>query len=296
MLAKNTYGLGLALMLCLLVPLPDAASAACRTSSTSSGIKHGSSVQGSTVTICAAAKQVQPARKSSVVAPKVQVAPKAAKPDTKTQPAPRAWNQYDKHRGWATPLPRVSKQLPAKPVVKKIVVQKVVPKKTITKRVGASTSKVTKSRAQESFAVQPLAISVTPGPQALPDQLLSFNSNAASHYGRGVLLGKSVEVRFQLLSINWFFGDGSAVAAAAPTHSFAEVGEYTVSGTAEYSVSYRIASTSGWLSAGPNITTSHRLLITVAGALDSLPQQQESGQVLLVGEGCSMKSRVFGCD
>ncbi len=286
MFAKQFAGFGLALMLCLVVPLPSPSWAACKVNSSSDGIQHGSAVVGSTVTICGSAQSVQPGRKSTVskVQPKVQskvTAPVVAKP------APRKANQYDKHRGWVTPPIKAKPKIAAKP---KISIKKVVKKTT---KISSPTA-ISKS-AEASFNVQDLEVSVSPGSQVITGQVLRFGTNASTHFGRGNILGKNAEVRFSLRQVGWHFGDDTESSAANPQKAFWSEGQFTVVAQATYSVAYRLAGATSWIPSGAEITTTAEVIVEVGVESEAQAQATADRRVLLVGEPCRADLSVFGC-
>jgi hypothetical protein len=286
MFAKQFAGFSLALMLCLVAPLPSPSWAACKVNSSSDGIQHGSVVVGSSVTICGSAQSVQPGRKSTVskVQPKVQS--KVTSPVV-VKPAPRKANQYDKHRGWVTPPVKTKPKVVAKP---KISLKKVV-KKTTKITPPSSTSK----SAEASFNVQDLAVSVSPGLQVAAGQVLLFGTNASTHFGRGNILGKNAEVRFSLRQVGWQFGDDTESSVANPQKAFWSEGQFEVVANATYSVAYRLAGATSWNPSGAEITTSAKVIIEVVVDLETQTQETADRRVLLVGEQCRADLSVFGC-
>lgn len=286
MFAKKFAAFGLALMLCLVVPLPSPSWAACKVNNSSSGIQHGSVVVGSTVTICGTAHLVHPGRKSTMskVLPKVQV--KAPSPVV-IKPAPRKPNQYDEHRGWVTPPIKAKPKIAAKP---KISIKKVVKKTT---KIGSPTAK--SKSAEASFNVQDLEVSVSPGLQVIAGQVLRFGTNASTHFGRGNILGKNTEVRFGLRQVVWQFGDGTGGLGSNPHKAFLSDGQFQVTANATYSVAYRLAGGSSWIMSGAEITTSAALEIEVGEVLVNETQVNGARRVLLVGEQCRADPSTFGC-
>ena len=229
---------GFGLMISLLVFAPEPSFAACRNSGGSSGSNSvGSQVNGSSVTICASALAVVPAR-TSVVKSKVVVKP--------NQP-------LQKHRRFFVALRRhcspklwqpISKPKP-KVVIAPAAKPKVAAQTKIVNSVLTAPGSTSKSSATADFSPAAVSANVYPSDQLVVGQTASFSSSALQHFKSGTLLNLPTEVRFTPISVDWDFqGEGETQASAGRgsyvNHVFSSAGLFQVQVMATYAVSYRL--------------------------------------------------------
>ncbi len=287
--------LGLAVMLSLLIFAPQPSFANCKNSGGSSGSnKVGSQVNGNSVTICASAVSVVPARSTKVTA-------QITKP-TRTLANPIA-KQIGKPIAKAVSRP-VSKSAPksvTKPAVK--IVAKPKPSTFKTKSVAKTVSKpssANKTSAAANFTPAAAEGSVYPSNQLAVGQEASFVSNAVQHYRTGTLLNLPTEVRFTPLTVEWDFGDGRTAAGASLGYAFSTPGIHDVRVRVVYAISYRIKGSSIWIAEPESITLADEIqvLVSANSSFDYNPSQtQEPNQrVLLVGSDCLSSPGSFGCN
>ena len=267
-------------MLSLLAVTPAPSFASCKNSGGSQGSsKFGSQVNGGSVTICASAVAVTPARKTVVKTPIKVVAKAAPKPAGKP----------------------ITKSIPAfHKVVKPTVAPKPVIKKKVTTKVISKPGTANKTSAAADFTPAGVNGSVFPSNQLTVGQQASFTSTAVQHYRTGKLLDLPTDVRFTPVSISWNFGDGSAATGAYTPHSFSEAGAHQVQVLVVYSVSYRVKGSLAWISEPDTITVVDNLMVEVlAGgsfADQSEVQPFDNQKVLLVGQDCLRNPGSFGCN
>ena len=278
--------LGLALMLSLLTFSPDPSFAACKNFGAISG-KHklGSQVNGSSVTICAKAVIVIPAR-TAVIKKPVKL---AQKPVPKTTEAKKAVFR----RQQIVPL----RQPVSKPIAKaksSVKPKKVIKLKSKTTKIAASK---TVSKASVKFAPAGVTAMVYPSAQLGVGQSAKFVSSALVHYKSGTLLGKATEVRFTPASTDWNFGSGVSGSGNSLTYSYDRQGNFKVQLKVKYSVSYRIRGAKKWIAEPDRIIVSDELFIKVLGAeVDEELATESKPRVLLVGESCLERPVSFGCN
>lgn len=288
--------LGLAVMFGLLAYAPQPSFASCKNSGGSSGSsKFGSQVNGGSVTICAAAVAVTPAR-SAVVNKTVKVVAKTvSKPVSKSvsktmmPPKPAAKAVFRK-----TPSPKVA----TKPVVK-VVSKSVVKKKTLTKMVSKP-SVANKTSAMADFTPASVFGAVYPSTDLSVGQQASFVSSAVQHYRTGSLLGLPTEVRFTPVQVLWNFGDGSGGSGSYAPHAFDSAGVHQIEVRVVYAISYRVKGSIAWIAEPDTITLADDLQVQVSAGSQLEPADQidaEAGaRVLLVGQDCLSKPGSFGCN
>lgn len=284
--------IGFTVMLSLLAFAPQPGFASCKNSGGTSGSsKFGSQVNGGSVTICAAAVAVTPAR-SAVVKTVLKTAVKVpvksvSKPVTKPVSA-----QKSVFRRTATV------KTVAKPVVK-ISTKQVIKKKTGSK-VISKPSLANKTSAKADFTPASVAGSVYPSNELSVGQQASFVSSAVQHYRSGSLLGLPTEVRFTPVQVSWSFGDGSLAAGSYVPHAFGSVGSHQVQVRVVYAVSYRVKGSATWIAEPDTITVADDLQVEVsAGAGGDGVQVSEpnsNAKVLLVGQDCLSRPGSFGCN
>lgn len=291
---------GFGLMISLLVFAPEPSLAACRNSGGSSGSNTvGSQVNGSSVTICASALTVVPARKS-VVKSKVVVKAKPA-------PVPTPPKTPAVFRRTQTPLkPKVvsivSKSKPT--VVQAPVVKPKVPTTTkILNGVVTAPGSTTKSSATADFSPAAVSANVYPSDQLAVGQTASFSSSALQHFKSGTLLNLPTEVRFTPISVDWDFDDQDTAApgsGAYVNHVFSSAGLFQVQVMATYAVSYRLRGTLDWIAEPETISMVDELQIYVSGDGAEQPDVPNvtapERRVRLVSEDCLKRPGSFGCN
>jgi hypothetical protein len=278
--------LGLALMLSLVSFVPAPTWAACKNSGGSAGSqKFGSQVSGNSVTICADAEQVTPARTAVVKSP-----PKiTAKVLVKTVSPKKAIFRRQPPR--VVPAPAPKHPLVSKRITK--VVTKAKPK-LMTK---PGTTKLTADSA--SFSPAQVVANVHPSNQLAIGQVATFSVLANTHYKSGSLLGLPTEVRFTPISTSWVFSQGSAGFGNTLHLAFDSTGTHTVQVAVTYSVAYRYKGLQNWVSEPDTIQVVDDLFVEVSEpssgrVIDA--GTQGSRRALLVGESCTASSSLFGCD
>lgn len=277
--------IGLTIMFSLLAVSPAPSFASCRNSGGSQGSsKFGSQVNGGSVTICASAVAVTPARKTVVKTPIKVVVKPAPKPAAK--PAPKSVVKLV-----ARPAPRaVAKPaIPPKPVIKKKVTTKVITKPTTANKTSATAD----------FTPAGVNGNVYPSNELTVGQQASFTSTAVQHYRSGKLLDLPTDVRFTPISVSWSFADGTTATGAYTPHIFSVAGEHQVQVQVVYSVSYRVKGSLAWIAEPDTITVADDLLVDVsagAGPGNQLEvQDPQTPGVLLVGQDCIRNPGSFGC-
>lgn len=278
--------LGLALMLSLLTFSPDPGFAACKNFGVISG-KHklGSQVNGSSVTICAKAVSVIPAR-TAVIKKPIKL---TQKPVPKTSTAKKALFR----RQQIVPL----RQQVSKPIAKaksSVKPKKVLKLKSKTKRIAASK---TISKASVKFTPAGVTATVYPSTQLGVGQIAKFVSSALVHYKSGTLLGKATEVRFTPAATYWTFGAGIAGSGNSLNFSYDRQGNFKVQLRVKYSVSYRLKGSKQWIAEPDGISVSDELFIRVLGTdVEEGLAPESPSRALLVGESCLERPSAFGCN
>jgi hypothetical protein len=287
-LARLHSIIGLTVMLSLLAVTPAPSFASCRNSGGSQGSsKYGSQVNGGSVTICASAVAVTPARKTVVKAP-VKVVAKTA-PKSGAKPAAKAV---------AKP---VLKSVPAfHKIVKPTTSPKPVIKKKVTAKVIAKPGSTNTTSATADFTPAGVNGNVYPSNELAVGQQASFTSTAVKHYRTGKLLDLPTEVQFTPISVTWNFGDGSAAIGAYTPHVFSEAGVHQVQVLVVYSVNYRVKGSLAWVAEPDTITVADEILVDVSAdaELGAQPEFEETDdpRVLLVGQDCLSNPGSFGCN
>ena len=292
-LRTNSF-VGFGLMISLLVFAPEPSFAACRNSGGSSGSNSvGSQVNGSSVTICASALAVVPAR-SSVVTSKVVAKPKSAPAvfrRTQTPIQPKAPTPVVKAK---PPAPKAPAPKPKVPVQTKAV-------SSLITTAGSSS----KSSATADFSPAAVSANVYPSDQLAVGQTASFSSSALQHFKAGTVLNLPTEVRFTPISVSWEFqgdtetqvsvGSGSFV-----DHVFSSAGLFQVQLMATYAVSYRIKGSLTWIAEPETISMVDELLIYVSGDgaeqpdVPVIPVPERKAR--LVSGDCLKRPGSFGCN
>lgn len=283
--------LGLAIMLSLLAVAPSPSFAGCRNSGSSSGTsKFSSQVNGGSVTICASAVAVTPARSATVKTPIKVVAKTKA---LVSVPVRNALNKAAKPKVNAKitfhrmPAPK-PKAMP-KPVIKKKIVAKII----------AKPSTANKTSAAADFTPAAVNGNVYPSTELSLGQQATFVANAVQHYRAGTLLGLPTEVRFTPISVSWNFGDGNGGLGSYSAHAFTAPGSHLVQVQVVYSVSYRVKGNVVWVAEPDSITVADDLVVAVsAGAATggTALEPTAGNRVLLVGQNCLSNPGSFGCN
>lgn len=300
--------LGLALMLSMVSFVPTPTWASCKNSGGSAaGHKVGSQVSGNTVTICASAAVVSPARKAVVKAPvktTVKVVAKpvvkvVAKPPFRTilKPTPVA-AKLKVPAALKKPIKVIAKPA-AKPVIKVVsrVVTKVKPKVTVITKPGPTNT------TSGSANFEPAAVigSVYPSNQLGLGQPATFIASAFTHYRTGTLLALPTEVRFTPVATSWDFGDGAVGAGSSLEYSFDQTGSHQVSVRVVYQVAYRVKGSASWIAEPDTIAVVDELLVQVSSEDPAEPSgevqpEPKPRRVLLVGADCLTRPGSFGCN
>lgn len=291
---------GFGLMISLLVFAPEPSFAACRNSGGSSGINSfGSQVNGSSVTICASALAVVPAR-TSVVKSKVVVKSKPA-------PAPAPAKSPAVFRRTQAPLKPKVVSIVSKPkptVFQAPVVKPKVPTTTnIDKSVITAPGSTSKSSGTVDFSPAAVSATVYPSDQLAVGQTASFSSSALQHFKSGTLLNLPTEVRFTPISVDWDFNDQDTSTAgngAYVNHVFSSAGLFQVQVVATYAVSYRLRGNLAWIAEPETISMLDELLIYVSGdgaeQADAPTDTAPERRVRLVSGDCLKRPGSFGCN
>jgi outer membrane biosynthesis protein TonB len=254
--------LGLALMFSLLTFLPVPSYAGCITTGGGS-FKSGSAVSGSSVTICAQAVAVQPARTATVVT-KVTPAPTktVVKPAAPAKPMvvpPQPALKIVSDRSYTPPPPPKPTPKPTPTPPKPTA----TPKPTVT-TISSSTVKGSSSVAAGAASFTPAGVSVFSSMAAAnTGQSVEFQTNPVVQFQLATILDKPAEVRFTPTQVSWSFGDGVSGSGLSVAHSFSATGRYTVSTQVSYAIDYRFVGTTGWVHEPQSITVSASTVIDV---------------------------------
>ena len=289
---------GFGLMISLLVFAPEPSFAACRNSGGSSGNNSvGSQVNGSSVTICASALAVVPAR-TSVVKSKVVV---KAKPTPAKAPAVFRRTQAPLQPKVMAPISKPKPKVLIAPAAKPKVAAQA---KVVSNQVTAPGS-TSKSSATADFSPAAVSANVYPSDQLVVGQTASFSSSALQHFKSGTILNLPTEVRFTPISVDWDFqGDGEIQASSGQgayvNHVFSSAGLFQVQVMATYAVSYRLRGSLDWIAEPETISLVDDLLIYVSG--DGAEQanvpalKAPERKVRLVSGDCLKRPGSFGCN
>lgn len=279
--------IGLAIIFSLLAVAPSPSFAGCRNSGGSSGSsKFGSQVNGGSVTICASAVAVTPARKTVVKSPVKVVAKSPSKPVSKPVV-----------KSAAKPISKSTAQF--RKTAKAIALPKPVIKKKVTTRVVSKPATANKTSAAADFTPSGVNGNVYPSNELTVGQQGSFTSTAVQHYRTGNLLNLPTDVRFTPISVSWNFGDGASAIGSYVPHAFSEAGVHQVQVLVVYAVSYRVKGSALWIAEPESITVADDLVVEVsAGETTSQPAVEPTAgnRVLLVGQNCLRNPGSFGCN
>lgn len=277
--------LAMALMLCLVAAVPQPTWASCKNSGGSAGSHRiGSQVSSGSVTICASAVSVTPARTATVPAkPKVIAKPKTVTPKvTKIIPPVH-------RKPAAQPI-----KLAPKPAKKIVVKQpaKATPKPTVKTIPGSAST----SASSAMFTPAGVTASVFPSSELSLGQVASFSSNPMVHFRAGSVLNLPTEVRFTPVSTTWIL-DGEVIGVGnSAYYSFAELGSHQVSVEVVYSVAYRVRGSALWIGEPDSITVLDDLSLQVSTEADTWDYPEPPpGRALLVGSDCLAQPGSFGC-
>lgn len=282
---------GLSLMICLLTFAPEPSFAVCKNSGGSSGGNAvGSQVNGSSVTICASAVAVIPAR-ASVVKSKV-----ISKPKVLLVSFQKPQNYF-----FAQVQAPISKSPKAETKRKQIVAVQ----KKIVKKVVSAPGSTNKSSASADFSPMRVVATVYPSDQLTVGQPASFSALALQHFKFGTLLNLPTEVRFTPISVEWYFqgdeqNDMDTGSGGYLNHVFSSAGSFRVQAVATYAVDYRLRASLNWIAEPETISMLDELIIQVSGDGAEQPAIPSNNaperRVRLVGSDCLKKPGSFGCN
>lgn len=288
--------LALALMLCMVAASPIPSWASCKNSGGSSGSHRvGSQVAEGSVTICASAVSVTPARKTTVQ-PRAVTKPKVVPAVSKLVPVlhrkPVAQPVKNKAPIKTVPI----KSAPTKPAPKKPVPKPKAPVKKVLKSVPGSSNT---SAAKAMFTPAGVTASVYPSSELLVGQSASFSSEASVHYRAGAILNLPTEVRFTPETITWIL-DGDVIGTGSrANYSFNDVGAHLVRVEVVYSVAYRVRGSLAWINEPDSIEVLDDLYLSVSDQAESFESQPapttQNPRALLVGSNCLVRPAAFGC-
>ena len=236
------------------------------------------------VTICASAVSVTPARTATVPAkPKVIAKPKTITPIVSRLVSP----VYRKPVVQQTkPVAKPAKKITLKPIVK-------ATPKPVIKTIPGTTSA---SASSAIFTPAGVIASVFPSSELSIGQTANFSSNPFVHFRAGTVLNLPTEVRFTPVSTSWIL-DGEVIGVGnSANYSFAEIGSHQVRVEVVYAVAYRVRGSALWISEPDSITVLDDLALNVSTEADSSPYPEPlPGRALLVGSDCFAKPGSFGC-
>ena len=281
--------LAMALMLCLVAAVPQPSWASCKNSGGSAGShKVGSQVSSGSVTICASAVSVTPARTATVPAKsKVISKPKITTPIvSKLIPPVHRKPVIQQTKPVAKPAAKPAKKITSKPIVK-------ATPKPVIKTIPGSTSA---SASSAMFTPAGVTASVFPSSELSIGQAASFSSNPFIHFRAGAVLNLPTEVRFTPVSTTWIL-DGEVIGVGnSADYAFAEIGAHQVRVEVVYAVAYRVRGSALWISEPDSITVLDDLALNVSTESDSWDSPEPiPGRALLVGTDCFAKPGSFGC-
>lgn len=289
---------GFGLMISLLVFAPEPSFAACKNSGGSSGSNSvGSQVNGSSVTICASALAVVPAR-ISVVKSKVVV---KAKPAPAKAPAVFRRTQAPLQPKVLAPISKPKPKVVIAPAAK----PKVAAQTKVFRNLVTAPGSTSKSSATADFSPAAVSANVYPSDQLAVGQTASFSSSALQHFKSGTLLNLPTEVRFTPISVDWDFQgeretQASTFQGSYVNHVFSSAGLFQVQVMATYAVSYRLRGSIDWISEPETISMVDELLIYVSGdgaeQTDTPAIISPERKVRLVSGDCLKRPGSFGCN
>lgn len=272
--------------------VPHNAMAACKNVGGSVGsYKYSSEVKGRSVTVCASALRVTPAR-TVVVNKKVLV----AKP-SKTKPkVSAAYKQLMKQLGFVTP--KKQSVTSVKKIVKK-------PKQKIKLVPKASQKKVTKPgtvtnvKGASIFSPSAVSASVRPARTLKIWETANFAVSPTVQFRSGMVNQVPTTVRFTPVDVVWNFKDGTVAQGSSVFHSFMATGIFAVSYSVKFAVAYRVQGKKTWINEPDFISLPGKLPILIAdtpmGPNPEISNSPNPRKVLLVGSDCESKPGSFGC-
>lgn len=329
---SETKNLGLSLSLLLFTFLfgfqPVEPALACSTGSGSFG--HGSSLSSGSVTVCVGTNESTPGsstrtttttntetknesnsqKKKAKPKKKTAVKKPAPKPVTKSQPAPKKEvetcptkaqlgsmpRSADAAERWVSNLcnPSPSKPVEAAPKVKSKKKQQKTKKTTTTTTIVSTSPSRSSNRAEASFTPQPLRSSYRPERVLQIGESATFIAFPTLHIKNQLVLGRRAEVQFTPELVSWKFSDGTKGFGSELVKSFGSKGQFAALANVSYSVSYRILGASSWEKLRGLISVSAApLQVTVAES--AIAPEDDSSDVLLVGQPCTPGKQSFGC-
>ena len=272
-------------MLSLLSFTPTPTWAACKNSGGNvGGHRVGSQVSGGSVTVCAAAVVVTPARTAIVKTLSKPQAKPAAKPVVKLAPAKKV--VFRRTQLVPRPAPKTSA---------KVVVKVKAKTKTKTKVLTKPGSKNV-TAASINFVPAPVVASVYPSNQLGVGQLATFATSVAVHFRSGKLMSLPTEVRFTPVLVAWDIGGTDATGSSA-SFAFDVAGTHSVSVKVTYEVAYRVRGSVNWILEPDTIAVTDDLFVEVSDSADyeATDSNPAPRRVLLVGEDCTARPGAFGC-
>lgn len=275
--------LGLALMLSLLSFTPTPTWASCKNSGGSvGGHRVGSQVSGGSVTVCAAAVAVTPARTAIVKTLSKPQAKPAAKPVVKLAPAKKV--VFRRTQLVPRPAPKTSTTV--------VVKAKAKSKTKVLTKPGSKNV----TAASINFVPASVVASVYPSNQLGVGQLATFATSAAVHYRSGKLMSLPTEVRFTPVLVAWDIGGTDANGSSA-SFAFDAAGTHSVSVKVTYEVAYRVRGSANWILEPDTIAVTDDLFVEVTDSADyeETDSNPAPRRVLLVGEDCKARPEAFGC-
>lgn len=272
--------------------VPQNAFAACKNAGGSVGTyKYSSEIHGRSVTVCATALKVTPAR-TVVVRKKVFSAEsKLVKPKLSA-----SYKQLVKRLGFETPKkqpPKTKQKILKKQKPKIQLVQKVTRKKI--KKPGS----LKISKGATKFSPSSLSAIALPGHVLKTGELGNFVASQVVQYKSGTVNNAPTTVRFTPVAVIWNFQDGNTAQGFSVFHHFANAGNYAVSYAVKFAVDYRVQGKKTWINE-PDFISMTRKLPMVITDIPIDPKFEASAsppprKVLLVGSDCGAKPGSFGC-
>lgn len=195
------------------------------------------------------------------------------------------------------PAPKVAPKILTKIIAKSTPKIVTPPKKVVIKLPASVASKSSTATGRAVFTPETITAAAFPPAVAVSEPVF-LSAPASSHYRVGTILGQVAQVRFTPIESAWNFGDGTTSTAANPAHSFAAAGTYSATVAVKYSVSYRLAGQTNWITEATPITLTDQVQIVVAalgGQTAPAPGLAISQRPYLVGDNCLKNSNAFAC-
>jgi hypothetical protein len=272
--------------------VPQHAFAACKNAGGSVGAyKYSSEINGRSVTVCATALKVTPARTVVVKKKVISAASTLVKPKLSA-----SYKQLIKRLGFVTPKkqpPKATQKIIKKQKPKVQLVQKVTKKKI--KKPGS----LKISNGATKFSPSAVSASVIPGHALKTGELGNFVASRVVQYKSGTVNNAPTTVRFTPVAVIWNFKDGDVAQGFSVFHYFANTGSYAVSYAVRFAVAYRVQGKKTWIKEPDFISMTRKLAMVISDIpKDAKSQASASPQprkVLLVGSDCGAKPGSFGC-